>query len=417
MAVRVMSGAPLANVRILDLTMYWAGPAATALLADMGAEVIKIEPRGHHLDLLRFGPGPAAHRERAQVKEDLLDFRVHFNAVNRNKYGTTLDFASREGRGLFLDLVRISDVVVDNFGAGASERLGIDYAALSAVRPDIIVISSNVAGQSGPWREMRGAAQNMQALSGLTYLLGYPDEAPPTGDLYAYCDFNGAEVTAHAILLALVHRELTGEGQYIDNSASAATAMFLGEPIMDFIMNGRSARQPGNAHPTHAPHGTYPCQGQDEWISIAVDTDEEWQALCRVMAAPALATDERFADRFLRQRNRDALDAIIAEWSRQHTKFDLFERLQAAGIAAAPVLRIAERYDDPHLSARNCFTTTSHTKLGEHTLYQSPWKLDRTPANIRFGAPCVGEHNQYVCEGLLGLQDYELEALQEQHVL
>ena len=399
-----MARLPLEHVRILDFGTALAGPIPGMLLGDMGAQVMKVEA-WNRPDPGRFGGG-AVHRERAKVREDLANMRTQQHSNCRDKLGITLDMITPEGLEGFRELVKISDVVIDNFGPGVTKRLGIDYLSLRKIRPDIIAVSTPVAGQEGPWRDTRGYAVNMTGLSGLTWTLGYSDEPHLTTRspfLGHAGDWNAGESAAMGILLALAHRQRTGEGQFIDNSAAEGSVWLLGEPIMDYVMNGRVAGHQGNLHPTLAPHGTYPCQGDDKWVSIAVDTEGEWQSLCQATGNSHWVQDERFQDKYSRMKHRDELDRLIGEWTRNYKHYEVTERLQKAGVAAAPVLDALEQYEDPHLRERGTYVEVVQSTSGEEILLDTSWRLEDTPGGVRFASPNVGEHNDYVFGELLGL--------------
>ena len=371
------------------------------LLADMGAQVIRVETR-NRLDVLRY-QGPALGMERAETSEDLLDMRAGFHAHNRNKLGITLDLSTPEGREMVAELIKISDVVVDNFGIGVTRKLGLDYHVLQTIRPDIIALSITMVGHSGPWNETRAYAPNMAGLSGLTTLLGYHDEPEPQLNLGLTGDVNAGETGALALLLALAHRQRTGQGQFIDLSAVESTIWLLGEPIMDYFMNGRVAGRQGNYHPVLVPHGTYPCQGEDKWVSIAVDNEEEWHHFCQATGNTQWANDDRFLDKYSRLKHREELDSLIGEWTKGYTRGQVTELLQQAGVAAMPVLDPGERYQDAHFKERGLFVEIEHSKSGPVILYGNPWRLSETPAQIRFPAPNVGQHDGFVFEQLLGM--------------
>ena len=303
----------LEGYRILDFGTAWAGPMSTQLLADMGAEVIKVETQGR-LDGLRMG--------RPIVGDDIAggdegkwpNLQPAFHALNRNKMSITVDIKKEEGLSLIRDLVKISDVVSDNFSPGVMARAGLDYDSLIKIKPDIITISLSGVGQYGPLKDATLYANTIMALSGLSSLLGYPGEPPLGMSAVAYGDANASIHAAFVILAALVHRKMTGEGQQIDLAETQMGSSLLGEALMDYQMNGRVARPQGNRHPYMSPHNNYPCAGEDKWVSIAVKTNEEWRSLCQAMGNPAWSSEERFGNR----RPKDAaeiskIDGIVDE--------------------------------------------------------------------------------------------------------
>jgi crotonobetainyl-CoA:carnitine CoA-transferase CaiB-like acyl-CoA transferase len=363
-----MERLPLHGHRILDLPTAWAGTYASRMLADMGAEVIKIEAPNS-------GDEPRS---------------ATFNHVNRNKYACTLDLAQPRGRELFLRLVALSDVVIED--QGSQELDDLSYDVLRSAKADIIVVS----------------------------LSGHGGEAQK--ESVAYGDPVAGIAAAGAVGLALWHRRRTGEGQHVDVAARETMIGLVGEYVVGYSMNAdaRSGRLPqplGNRHSSMAPHGRYSCTGDDQWVTVAVADDAQFGALCRAMGRPELASDTRFADVVSRYRNQDELDGIVGEWTRQRSPAAVTEMLQAAGIAAAPVLSIPALFDDPHLRARGFWESVSHPDAGTWDVDGVPWRLSRSPAYIRLPAPRFGEHNDYVLQGLLGLSEAEVRELVEAGVI
>jgi len=355
---------PLHGIRVLDLTMGWAAPYATRLLADMGAEVIKIEAT-NRWDPLRSLSGAASGAERA------WDRSPYFNHMNRNKYGCALDISKPRGRDLFLELVAISNVVVESFGTGAMEELDLGYRVLQEANPEIIVVS----------------------------LTGQEEHQAIYGEAVA-----GVAATG-AIALALWHRRRTGRGQYIEVDRQEALVGLMGGQILGLSMK---AQKP---HPLIAPQGCYPCSGDEQWLTLACQDDAQFAALCDIIGRRDLAADPRFADGTGRHRNRDALNGLIAAWTRGRTKEEAAEALQAAGVPAMPVLSVPDVFADPHLRARGFFELVSHSVAGVWEVEGPHWRLSESPAHIRLPAPAFGEHNEYVFRYLLGLSQEEIEAL------
>lgn len=336
---------PLKGIRVLDLSWIVAGPQATRILADFGAEVIRIEYEGRP-DAIRGGRGGRSSGM--------------FNNLNRNKLSATLNLNHPKGVELFLRLVKVSDVVVENFSSRVMERWGLTYEAMAAVNPGIIYISLSGFGHAGRNRDYVTWGPTAQALSGLTLMSGLPD-APPAGWGYSYLDHTAGYYGAMAILMALYHRNRTGLGQYID-LAQVETGMVLAGPaILDFSVNGRPYRRPGNPpgnrseHPRVAPHNTYRCRGEDRWIAIAVFTDAEWQALCRVMGDPDWSRDSRFATNSGRVAHEDELDQRIEAWTASYDPYDLMYLLQG------PACRRASSRTSPTAwsTTRSCSTAGS----------------------------------------------------------
>lgn len=405
----------LGSLRVIALTQLYAGPYATRLLADMGAEVIKVE------SAIRTGRGSLAVQGGAvypdgEPGEKPYNRIAYYNELNRNHLAISLNLFKEEGRGIFLALVRVSDVVVENFSARVMPNFGLDYPILAKVRPEIIMLSMPAYGVTGPYRDYVGYGTGIEAMSGLSAMTGY-ECGPPLSVGIAYADPNAGLHAAFAILTALRYRRRTGKGQFIDLSQREALTMLLGEAILDYSMNRRVPKRTGNGHPFMAPHGCYPCRDDDKWVSIAVSSDEEWDALCRAMGNPDWAKDERFGDSMSRWRNRKELDQLIGEWTRKHNHYEVMHFLQQVGVKAGAVLNIAEMVEDHHYKERGFFETVAHPEAGTHPHPGVPWKLSRTPGKIRRPAPCFAEHNDYVFKELLGIPPKEIERLTQEKVI
>jgi crotonobetainyl-CoA:carnitine CoA-transferase CaiB-like acyl-CoA transferase len=399
---------PLNGIRVLDLTMAWAGPYGTRLLADMGAEVIKIESAGNW-DVLR-----ALNGQRPDV-ERVWDKSGYFNAINRNKYGCALDLSKRQGRDLFLRLAEISDVVIDNYRAEVMENFGLTYEALSALNHEIIVVAMPGHGRTGPERDFVTYGTTIEALSGLQHLSGY-EGGPPQKTGIAYPDPLAGIAAAAAAVLALWDRRRTGRGQFIELAQRENMLSVVGEFLVSFSIDGREPPRRGNRHTSMAPHGCYPCAGEDQWVTIACEDDAQFAALCSVMGRSELAGDERFTDVVSRHRNQDALDDIIARWTNERTKGEAAHALQGAGVPAMPVVTVPEIQDDPQLRARDFFELVSHPVAGAWEIEGPHWRMSETPAHIRLPAPAFAEHNGYVFGELLGLSEEEIARLEAEGV-
>jgi crotonobetainyl-CoA:carnitine CoA-transferase CaiB-like acyl-CoA transferase len=403
----------LQGVRIVDLTQIWSGPFATQLLADLGAEVIKVEPI-YRLDPDRGMEWPAVGATLAGDRP--YNRSGSFNEHNRNKLAITLDLKKPRAVDVFKRLVAVSDVVIDNFSFGVMERLGLGYEALKAVKPDIIVLSMPAFGNTGPERGYIGYGPVQEQLSGVTSITGY-EGSPPLETGFYYGDPSAGLQAAGAILTALWSRRRTGRGQFVDLSQRETLVSFLGEMLLDHQMNARTWQPRGNRDESMAPQGVYPCAGEDSWIAISCRDDREWRRLCEAMGQTALADDPRFADVLVRWRNQDALDPIIAEWTRGQDHLALTQRLQGAGVAAAAVLNHQELLENKHFRGRGYFETVEHPEAGTHDYHGMTWKLSHTPGGIRFPAPLYGQHNERVLRDLLGLSDVEIAELEREVVI
>ncbi len=414
-----MTQPPLHNVRVVDLGSAWAGPMAGQLLADMGAEVIKVESHAR-MDGMRLG--------RPMVGEDLAggdrglwpELQPVFHGLNRNKLSVTLNLRTDAGRAMLRRLAAVSDVVLANFSPGVLERLGMDFASLRRVKPDIIVAAMPAFGDTGALRDMVAYAPIIQAMSGMMSLVGYPpdDGEPLVGELQAaWSDTVAALCAALGVVAALRHRNRTGRGQYVEAAHLEGTTALLGTPMLEYQMTGVNPEPPGNDDPDFAPHNNYPCAGEDSWVAIAVRTETEWEALTRVIDDAALSADPSFADKPSRWRNRRALDEIVSAWTLALTPEQVMERLQAAGVAAMPVMNIADQFADPHLNARETYVEIDHPHVGAEMLYGVPWHFSDTPGGVRTPAPTLGQHNDYVLRELLGIDEASLVQLVGEQVV
>jgi crotonobetainyl-CoA:carnitine CoA-transferase CaiB-like acyl-CoA transferase len=404
----------LAGYRVLDFGTAFASPMAAHLLADMGAEVIKIESHTR-LDGLRLGRPIVGEDIAGGDRGEWPEYQPVFHGLNRSKLGITVNIKHPEGVEILKRLVRISDVVINNFAPGVMDRAGLGYEALRVEKSDLIYVTLPAAGESGPLRDIVTYAPVIAALAGISSLVGYSSAREDfVGTLQvAFCDAVGALHAVVAVLAALRHRQSTGEGQAIEIAQWEAAASMLGEGFLDYVMNGRVQGPVGNAHPTIVPHDNYRCAGDDAWVAIAVRSEDEWRAFCQATDHPEWANDLRFADAYLRRQHGAELHALITSWTGQHTPYEVMETLQAAGVAAMPVMNLEDQFRDPHLREREIHVESEHPKVGLEFLHGIPWRLSDTPGRISRPAPLLGEHNQYVFGELLGLPDAEIERLIE----
>ena len=399
---------PLAGIRVVDFGWVWAVPFMTQLLGDMGAEIIKVESLAR-LDSTRVG-GPVPGRP------EHPDWAVRFHVYHRNKKSVTVNMSDTRGIELVKALICVSDVVTDNFTPHVLKNWGIDYPSIKKIKPDIIMASLSSAGQYGSLRDLTTFAPALGAIAGLETLVGYHGERP-LGSTLAYMDPIAGTYGAFAVLAALCYREQTGQGQFIDMSQMEACMTLIGGLFMDFAMNKRVGGPEGNRERGMAPHNLYRCQGDDAWVSIAVKTETEWDALCSVMGNPAWIRDSRFADQLSRWEHQDALDRHINEWTQNYTSYQVMEMLQQAGVAAMPSLDTVQELKDPQLNARGTWVKVDHPTFQDETINGNHWKLSRTPGGIYRHAPLLGEHNEYVLGELLGMRTEEIERLAEERVL
>jgi crotonobetainyl-CoA:carnitine CoA-transferase CaiB-like acyl-CoA transferase len=400
----------LASVRVLDLTHAWAGPFATQLLADYGAEVIKIETCDRP-DMLRFSTWPTD-----ETRRDAYNRGGWFQYLGRNKFGLTLDLKQDQGRELFKRLAVQSDVVMENFSARVMRNLGLDYAVLQAVNPRLIMISMPGYGTVGPYRDFVAFGEMIEPFAGLSELTGYPDRAPLRLAV-AYPDPVAGFHAAMATLLALRQRRQTGVGQHVHIPHREPITRMLGEAVLDYTVNGRPQRRIGNRHRGWAPHGCYPCRGQDRWITIAVRTDAEWASFCRVLGEPGWACDARFANSLRRWKQADLLDRYVAASTSPWDATALATCLGEAGVPAGVVQTNQDLLSDAHLRARHAFWMMAHALAGTHPYPAPATRLTDTPPRLVRPAPNLGEHNAELLTRLLGLSVAELRDLATQGVI
>lgn len=383
----------LAGVKILDFMWAIAGPASTRILADYGATVVRVETTTRFDAVRTVGPFHGG-------KPGLENAGMFYN-MNAGKLPITLDLAKPAAREVVLDLVRWADVVAESFSPKTMQAWGFDYASLRQLKPDIIMLSTCLMGQTGPRSRFAGFGNLAAAISGFFHPTGWPDR-PPAGPFGAYTDYIAPWYNATAIMAALTHKHHTGEGQHIDLSQAEAALQFLGPALLDYTANGRIQGPAGNRDRNFVPHGVYPTRGHDRWIAIVAENDQHWQALCTVMGRPELANDARFATRTARLASQDELDSLIADWTRQHDMLEAEARLQAQRIPASALRSVRDLYDDPQLQQRQHFVDLSHPKHGTTTVEGSRFKFSRTPARVEGAAPTLGRENAYVLETILG---------------
>ena len=393
---------PLEGVKIVDFMWALAGPMATRALADYGATVIRIES-SRRLDVCRtLTPflGNEIGAENAAV----------FHNANFGKRMLTLDPSKPEGRAVVLDLVRWADVVCESFSPKGMKKLGLDHATLRSVNPALIMLSTCLMGQTGPLAAFAGYGNLAAALAGFYELAGWPDR-PPAGPFGAYTDYIAPRYNAAAILAALEHRRRTGEGQHIDLSQAEAALHFLAPAFLDYTVNGVVTTRDGNRDRERAPHGVYPCTGEDRWLALAVRDDRDWRALAEAMGGRELADDPRYASAAARLARRDELDALVATFTASCSAEEVERRFRAAGVPASVVANSPEAVRDPQLHARGHFVAISHPARGQGVVEAARFSLSRTPARVDAPAPTFGDGAEWVLTSVLGYDDERIAEL------
>jgi crotonobetainyl-CoA:carnitine CoA-transferase CaiB-like acyl-CoA transferase len=393
---RPSRGGPLAGIRVLSMTKVWAGPYAAKLMAFLGAEVIKVESHAKIDEMRRYG-GPT------------IDKAPIFQSLNMEVLSVQLDMKSEKGVQCLRDLIAKSDIVLENLRQGSLERAGLDFAGMQKVKKDIILVSLKMYGSTGPLARQMGFAPSFAALSGMNALVGYEGE-PPRSINQSYGDSTAGAAMAYGALAALMHRERTGEGQYVDFSATEALSSTIGDSLLAYSLTGKVPRHDGNKHPDMAPHGCYPCIS-DEWVSIAVGSDAEWAKLCEELGAANLADDPRFKTLQTRQANLVDLDKALSELTIKHFAASLAGRLRQAGVPAFKCQNTLDIISDPHLWQRRMYQTVTDGFGNQRPIVGSPWHFSKAVTSITRGAPLMGEHNAYVYRELLGLSEQQLDEL------
>ena len=384
----------LDGVRVLDLTRVWAGPLTTRILADFGAEVIKVLDPRVPIDRT-FAPN---------------------NKLNRNKSNLALRLDEPDGRSLFLELASISDVVVESFRPRVMNNFNLGYDVLRAIRPDIIFCSLSGYGSTGEYADYPAYGTSVESLTGIPSLMGYRGEGPmPSG--IAYPDPVGALNAVAAVLTALRHRNKTGEGQSIDVALSEGPVSQIGELIGSYRHSGVQPERLANGHHDWAPHGVYESSGEDRWIAIAITNEAQWQSLCEAMGRTDLATDDRFCSASARKANEPLLDRMISEWTKDVDSVELMNDLQSRGIPAGAVYNNRDLLNDPHLKERGFFVELDEHDFGPKTY---PGQPIRTPGlDPRRWTPSarLGEHKSEILDGLLGLSSSTLSTLERNSII
>ena len=411
------NGKALSGYRICDFTGQLAGAGATKWLAAFGAEVIRIEDpvlRGRW-DILRAMP-PVIDERRGE------EFGGGVNIHNTDKLGITLNLRTEKGKEILREIVARSDVVSENFAAGVLDRWGFGYDALKAIREDIIYVSNCGFGHEGPYSQFKTWGPIVQAICGLTFTSGLPDEEP-AGWGFSYMDHTGAMYMAIAIQMALLHRARTGEGQWVDLACTEAGLTLHGPALLDYTVNGRPSRRPGMPNgnrsqgPDMAPHGIFRAAGDDEWVAIVCRDEADWQAFCDVVAEP-WTNNAAYAEVSGRKANEDALEVDVSSWCAGRGKFEIQIALIAAGVPAAAVQKPGERIDhDPDPEGFGLWRSVRHSKMGEVRVDGLPVHLSTTDWRIERGGPCLGEHTDQVLKDLVGLSESEIAQLRQEGVV
>ena len=407
---------PLQHIRAVVLTQAWAGAVTTMLLADMGAEVIQIESLDRP-DPWRGGYPPRLSGTYSgnDPGDRPYNRASSFNSVNTNKYGITLDLNSREGKDLFLELVSISDIVAENFSARVIPNFKLEYPVLRQINPSLIMLRMPSYGCDGPYSTYMGNGGTTEPMSGLSSLLGYGDD-PPMNSGLMHTDPVAGLYGLSSLLIALHHRNRTGQGQMIDLSQQETSVHLMANQVMAHTMNGATDHQKGNRDERMAPHGNFACEGDDSWVAIAVRSDQEWRRLCAIMGKAEIAEDERFSSLEGRIHNIDEIERIVTQWTQRRNAYAVTDQLQAENIPCAPVLKALEVTENPQLIERGFFDQVDYPGIGSYAHAGTPWKLSRASSRVRTPAPGLGQHSGQILSTLLGVSSEDLASLVERGI-
>jgi crotonobetainyl-CoA:carnitine CoA-transferase CaiB-like acyl-CoA transferase len=426
----------LAGVRIIDLTWLQVGPQATRILASFGAQVIRIEWRHPAaVDFLRymqpFAPNHATAQggrsqgaARSHGIRGNFDRGAYYNNTNPGKYGITLNLNHPKGRELLRRMVPQANAICENFSPGQMDKWNLGYGELRKLNPRIIYMQTTGVGKFGIYKNYVSYGPTAQAMSGLTFMSGLPEPHPPAGWGYSYLDHSPGYFGAMLMMAALHRQRQSGRGAYIDLSQTETGMMLTGTSLLEYQLTGKPTTRYGNRMPylDWSPHGAYRCKGEDNWIAISVQSDEQWCSLIEEIGSPHWALDARFAESAGRRANADELDQQLTTCTMHEDRYDLMMRLQARGIPAGVVQRASDRFDyDPQLKARGYFVDLPHSEIGTWPIEGFPAKLSSSPANVGGltgrASPKLGEDNDYVYQELFGLTADELAALRQEDVI
>ena len=401
---------PLEGINVLDFCWVVAGPMATKYLAEYGATVVRVESSKR----------PETLRKAAPFKDGIsgLNRSGYFANNNPNKYGVSIDMRHPRAKDLVLHMASWADLVTENFTPGTMESWGLGYQQLKEANPRVLMFSTSMMGRGGPLERQPGFGPVLSSLAGLTYLTGWPDRDPvnPYG---AYTDFIGPRFAVASILAALDYRRRTGKGIHLDMSQLETSLHFSSPVLLDWAINARERMRMGNRDPVAAPHGAYPCKGDDRWIAIACFTDEQWNGLRRLMdpSGRGWPYADEFSNLLGRKSSEDELERRIGEWTRQWNARELMETLQRSGVPAGMVNDPRDLFEDAQLEHRGHFRYLDHPEIGPYASEGSEFKLSLTPGELDRPAPLLGQHTEYVLKEIIGVPDDEYRSLYAEGVL
>jgi crotonobetainyl-CoA:carnitine CoA-transferase CaiB-like acyl-CoA transferase len=387
-------------------------------MVDLGAEVIKVEGPGR-IDITRDGAFSGVYADNQPGKEP-WNRSANFNLINRGKKSLVLDLSKSEGRDVLKDLIRVSDIFLENFTPRVMRSWELDYPNMKKLKPDIIMVSNTGYGHgTGPYSPYPAQATSQEATHGLAHLTGYRGDIPSKAS-QSYVDFLASWACLMGTAMALRYRHRTGKGLWVDVGMYQLGCYTTSESILDWMVNGRLGERIGNRHPWYAPQGCYRCAGDDQWCVISVRDDEEWAALCRIIERPELIDDARFSDNSPRIRHHDDIDQAISSWTKNLGKFEVMERLQGAGVPAGAVFDARDTNLDKHYWARGFLEMVDFPQprqMGKRVIMGRPWRLSKTPLSVNGPGPTFGQHNQEVLQGILGYSAARYEELEKAGII
>jgi benzylsuccinate CoA-transferase BbsF subunit len=394
------------GLKILSFSWAVVGPLTMKFFADHGATVIRIET-SHR---------PCTMRSSAPYKDNKpgLNRGGYFTYYNGNILSFAINMNHPKAAGVTRKLVAWCDVFMENYTPGVIEKWGLDYESLKKIKPDIIMLRQSGYGSWGPYKNLPAFGMVLVPIAGLPNFIGWPDKEPLPVGVSAYTDCISPRFASAALIAALDHRNKTGKGQLIDVSQFEAAISFILPGLLEYVATGEEPERIGNSSLYAAPHGVYPCKGDDRWCAIAVTTDEEWRTFCREIGRPGLAKDPRFNSLENRKKNEAALNKLVGEWTENQTPEDVMARLQKVGVAAGVVQNAADTYKDPQLRKRNIYWPMRHAEMGEFTHLGESFMLSKTPAKAYSPSPLLGEHTEQVCMEMLGMSDEEFVSLMQE---
>jgi len=389
----------LEGIRIVEFGWAVVGPLTTSWAGNYGAEVIKIETKTR----------PDIIRTMTPFKNDKVNVNnsLFFGRENASKYSIALNLKHSAGIEMAKRLVSKSDVVLDSYTSGVMDKYGMGYSDLIKMKPDIIMLSSCMYGQTGSLRSMPGYGVPLTAISGLTYLCGWPDR-PPTGPYGSYTDYLVPRLNLLAIVSALEYRRRTGKGIYIDAAQLESSVQFMAPVLLDYVVNRRITHRAGNSSPLGAPHGVYRCKGKDRWCAITIFSDDEWRGFCDALGNPSWTTSPKFSTFESRKKNETELDRRLEEWTKNHESEEVMALMQSHGVPAGVANNGKDLGADPQLTHDRYYTRVEHPEMGEVGYAKHSIEFSGATQEV-WRSPCLGEHTEFVCKDIIGLSDEEYE--------